>query len=120
MTSATTLDRTARTGQSGQVSLTGQPGQVSLTGQPGQVSLYRTDRTGRQDMTARTGLWGQVSWGQERWSRKAGNGEVGQDRQTGQAGQNKKARGDSQDGAARKRAMGMGHVAGQSGYGIWT
>jgi hypothetical protein len=55
MTSVMVLDKTAQTGQSGQ---------VGLTDQPGQVRQDRTERTGCQDMTARTGLWGQVSWGQ--------------------------------------------------------
>jgi hypothetical protein len=78
MTSAVMLDRTAETGQSGQ---------VGLTDQPGQVRQDRIGRTGCQDMTARTGLWGQVSWGQEQWSRTAGRGQAGQDRRKRQEGQ---------------------------------
>jgi hypothetical protein len=71
MTSAMTLDRITQTGQSGQ---------VGLTGQPGQLRKDRTERTGWQEMTTRTGLRGQVNCGQERWSRTAGTGQPGQDR----------------------------------------
>jgi hypothetical protein len=35
-------------------------------------------------MTTRTRLWGQVSCGQERWSRTARTGQARQDRRTGQ------------------------------------
>jgi hypothetical protein len=56
MTSAMTLDRMTQTGQSGQ---------VGMTGQPGQLRHDRTERTGCQEMTTRTGLLGQVNCGQE-------------------------------------------------------
>ena len=49
MTSAITLDRITQTDQSGQ---------VDLTGQPGQLRQDRTERTGCQDMTTMTRLWG--------------------------------------------------------------
>jgi hypothetical protein len=84
MTSAMTLDRTTQTGQSGQVGLTGQAGQDRLTGQPGQIRQDRAERMGCQNMTTKTGLWGQVSSGQDQWSRTAGKGQAGQDRRTGQ------------------------------------
>ncbi len=49
MTSAMMLDRITKTDQSGL---------VGLTGQPGQLRQDRKERTGCQDMTTMTRLWG--------------------------------------------------------------
>jgi hypothetical protein len=60
-----------------------------VTGQPGRVRQDRTERTRCQGMTARNGLWGQLSLGQKRWSMTSGTGRAGQGRRTGQAVQDR-------------------------------